>query len=115
MVSAEHATDAHPALAKLFKYHGKGGVIQSHATIFFRQSDAEKTHLGHLVHQLGRINVLVVVLVGDGLDVAFDELPHHSDYLISGFSRCDVYHFMNLLFLIKFVIYFKIDFRLRAS
>ena len=51
--------------------------IQPHSAVLLGNRHAEEAELLHLLHDLVRERVLVVVLLGDGDYLLVDELPHH--------------------------------------
>ena len=87
VMRAKRAGEAHPTLAQLLKYDGECCVVQSQATVLFGDHYPEQAHIRHLIHEFLRIYVFVVVMPGDGFNLALHEIAHKVDYLAAGFKR----------------------------
>ena len=97
MMRAEGPRKAHPTLAQLLEYQGKCRVVETKPAILLRNHDAEKSHLGHLVHELLRVDVFVFEVIDNGIDVAANEFAHEIRHLIAGLggSKCHAYYPLN--------------------
>ena len=84
-MGTDRAAEAHEAFADFLENHGEGGVVQTHAAIFFRDRNAEQAQLFHGVYQFVLRLVVPVLLGGHGLNIAAHKLPHHVYNLSSGF------------------------------
>ena len=87
VMGANDSADTHPALGNLLENHGEGGVVQPHPSPFFGDSDAKEAHSLHLFDEIEGHDVLLVVFIGDGQNVASHEVAHHVDDLAARLFR----------------------------
>src|SRR5262249_28447455 len=64
-----------PAARKFLEDHGKGGVVDVRAAVFFGDVEAEQAHLPHFGDERVRVFVAMLHGGGDGDHFFGDELP----------------------------------------
>ena len=91
-VRVEDAGDRHPVGRNAHDDLGIGRGGQAEAAVFLPDCRAEQTHLGHLLDQLFRPLVVMIVMLDNGNDLAFEpavDRIHEGAFLV-GVDRADL-------------------------
>ena len=84
-------------LGQLLHTHGIGQHIAAGAAILLGEVDAHHAQLGHLLHGLHGEALLLVQLLGEGLDLSFREFAVHlADHLLL-FRQMKIHFFVLLI------------------
>ena len=82
-MGGDHDSGGAADLGQLLNAHGIGQHIAAGAAVLLGEVDAHHTELGHLLHGLHGEALLLVQLLGEGLDLSFREFAVHlADHLL---------------------------------